>query len=184
MNVYDFDKTIYDGDSTVDFYFYCLRRYPSVWAKVPRVLWHGLRLRLGRITKTQFKSVFFEFITALPCLSAAVQAFWNQHLHKIKAFYYRQQRQDDVIISASPAFLLSPAMELLHIQYLIATEVDVRTGRLTGENCYGAEKARRFRAWGGTEIERFYSDSRSDAPLAALARQSYLVRGAQLIPWH
>lgn len=29
MNVYDFDETIYDGDSTVDFYKYCLRR-PSV----------------------------------------------------------------------------------------------------------------------------------------------------------
>lgn len=26
MNVYDFDKTIYDGDSTLDFYFFHLRK--------------------------------------------------------------------------------------------------------------------------------------------------------------
>ena len=27
MNVYDFDKTIYDGDSTADFYLFSLRRH-------------------------------------------------------------------------------------------------------------------------------------------------------------
>lgn len=26
MNVYDFDGTVYAGDSTVDFYFFCLRK--------------------------------------------------------------------------------------------------------------------------------------------------------------
>ena len=25
-NIYDFDKTIYDGDSTVDFFLFCLKR--------------------------------------------------------------------------------------------------------------------------------------------------------------
>ena len=27
MNVYDFDKTIYDGDSTAAFIKYCIKRY-------------------------------------------------------------------------------------------------------------------------------------------------------------
>ena len=31
MNVYDFDKTIYDGDSTVDFFFFSLKRNPVLW---------------------------------------------------------------------------------------------------------------------------------------------------------
>ena len=30
MNVYDFDETIYDGDSTRDFYFYTLKNNKSV----------------------------------------------------------------------------------------------------------------------------------------------------------
>ena len=30
MNVYDFDKTIYKGDSTLDFYFFCLRKKPII----------------------------------------------------------------------------------------------------------------------------------------------------------
>lgn len=30
MNVYDFDKTIYAGDSTIDFYLFCLKRQPAI----------------------------------------------------------------------------------------------------------------------------------------------------------
>ena len=30
MNVYDFDGTIYDGDSTVDFLIYMYRKHPGL----------------------------------------------------------------------------------------------------------------------------------------------------------
>ena len=30
INSYDFDKTIYDGDSSADFYKYCLKRNKKV----------------------------------------------------------------------------------------------------------------------------------------------------------
>ena len=30
MNVYDFDGTIYNGDSTIDFYIYALKSKPSI----------------------------------------------------------------------------------------------------------------------------------------------------------
>ena len=30
INGYDFDETIYDGDSSVDFYFFCLRKNKKV----------------------------------------------------------------------------------------------------------------------------------------------------------
>ena len=33
MNIYDFDETIYDSDSTKDFYFYCLKKYPKILVK-------------------------------------------------------------------------------------------------------------------------------------------------------
>ena len=26
MNIYDFDKTIYDGDSSIDFYKFCVKK--------------------------------------------------------------------------------------------------------------------------------------------------------------
>ena len=60
----------------------------------------------------------------------------------------------------------------------------MHTGRYHGQNCHGAEKVRRFReAFNETPIAAFYSDSRSDAPLAMLAEKAYLVKGEERTPW-
>ena len=34
-----------------------------------------------------------------------------------------------------------------------------------------------------TQIDKFYSDSLSDTPLAELARAAFLVKGSQILPW-
>ena len=34
MNVFDFDGTIYNGDSSKDFFFYCLKHYPKIRKKI------------------------------------------------------------------------------------------------------------------------------------------------------
>ena len=38
INLYDFDGTIYDGDSTRDFFFYELRRHPLILITIPYTL--------------------------------------------------------------------------------------------------------------------------------------------------
>ena len=43
MNVYDFDKTIYDGDSTIDFYFYCLKKHPKIILCLPIQLYAAVK---------------------------------------------------------------------------------------------------------------------------------------------
>ena len=94
-----------------------------------------------------------------------------------------QQREDDVIISASPEFLLKPICIRLGISNLMASVVDKRTGMYLGINCHGEEKVRRFYKKFNQEIDEFYSDSFSDAPLANIAKKAYLVDGDILIPW-
>lgn len=59
MNVYDFDNTIYDGDSSIDFYIFCLKRHPSILALFPHQVWGAVLYRLGKITKVRFKEIFF-----------------------------------------------------------------------------------------------------------------------------
>ena len=39
MNVYDFDGTIYDGDSTFDFYKYCMKKHPAYTDHPPCLAW-------------------------------------------------------------------------------------------------------------------------------------------------
>lgn len=73
MNVYDFDETIYDGDSTVDFYKYCLRRRPYIIFRFP--FWTALRFVLDSRKKLQFKDAFTGFFARSTILTARFCAF-------------------------------------------------------------------------------------------------------------
>ena len=185
MNVYDFDKTIYKDDSTVDFYFFSLRRHPSIVLLFPSLIRAVLLWAFGMYTKTQFKECFYRFLTKIPDIDKELDVFWNTHKNKIKKFYLREQKQDDVIISASPEFLLKPICRRLGIKYLYASKVDKKSGKYDGMNCWGKEKVNRFYAafGSGAVIDNFYSDSLSDTPLAEIAKKSYIVIGEGLTDW-
>ena len=67
---------------------------------------------------------------------------------------------------------------------LIATPMDPYSGKIRGRNCHDKEKVRRFReTFPEAHIDRFYSDSLSDAPMAALADEAFLVRKGKCVPW-
>ncbi|HCU08040.1 MAG TPA: phosphoserine phosphatase [Clostridiales bacterium] len=181
MNAYDFDKTIYENDSTVDFYRYCIRHNKKVLLALPKTGLYGLAYLTGFCDKTTFKQAFFGFLKYLDNPSSTVDAFWRCHTHKIKACYLKRKRPDDVIISASPEFLLRP---VCGETVLIGSRVDARTGKFSGKNCYGQEKVLRLlERFPGCTPEEFYSDSLSDTPLAQISQRSYIVLGEKLIPW-
>ena len=186
MNAYDFDKTIYDGDSTADFYLFCLKRHKQIIFKCsPSLLGATLRFYAAKKgTKTQFKEVMYRFLRYCDC-KRDVHDFWEKNRKKIKRFYLEQKRPDDVIISASPVFLLRPICSELGIGTLIASNVDPETGIYSGENCHGEEKVRRFREIFGENavVDEFYSDSHSDEPMAKTARKAFLVKGESLTEW-
>ena len=182
-NVYDFDKTIFHGDSTTRFYFFCLRRYPSILFEAPRTAVCAFSWKLGLMNKTIFKENMYRFLRHLPDWEAEVDAFWEQNFCRMKDWYLAQKREDDLIISASPEFLLRKPCQKLNVR-MIASRVDPKNGSYDGENCHGKEKVVRMRAlYPDLEIHEFYSDSRSDSPLAELAEQAYLVKGNQRVLW-
>ena len=183
VNVSDWDKTIFAKDSTVTFCLWCILHYPKVLKALPAVLKNLPAYWRGKLTKTQIKEIFYHFLRYVPDVDRAVERFWDAQFRRIKGWYYDRQRSDDIIISASPEFLLSVPTERLGVR-LIASRVDKTTGETEGENCWGAEKVRRLReAYPEVEIAAFYSDSRSDTPLAELADVAYLVKGEKLLPW-
>ena len=185
MNVYDFDKTIYDGDSTLDFYLFCLKKQPMLLRFLPYQCGAFLVYCLGMIDKTQFKQCFYSFLRGVSQTDQFVEEFWCQSHRKIKPWYLQRQEKDDVIISASPEFLLLPICRQLNIQFLLASSVDQYSGICTGANCYGQEKVVRFRQkFGDRTIDEFYSDSLSDSPLAELAQKSYIVGKKSTVPWN
>ena len=183
MNVYDFDGTIYDGDCTVDFFLFALKRKPSLIFHVPRQAWGFILYGLKQIDKTELKEYFFSFLSGIDA-EKLTEAFWDRNSRKIYKWYLDQQRPDDIIISASPEVLLRPICNRLGIHYLIASKVDPKNGRFDGENCSGQEKVKRLRAkYNVNRIDRFYSDSISDLPLAEIADKAFLVDKGRIGEW-
>ena len=62
MNVYDFDGTIYNGDSSVEFYLFCLKKYPCIMKYIPKQIGGMLKYKLKKIDKTIMKEYFFSFL--------------------------------------------------------------------------------------------------------------------------
>lgn len=185
MNIYDFDKTIYDGDSTADFVKFCAKKYKKTWLTLIPTAWAFFLYAIGIYTKTRFKEKMYGFLRYVPDTDTAVSEFWDSHEKNILDYYKASKRDDDIIISASPEFLLKPICERLGITRLIASRVDKSTGRYTGENCWGGEKTKRLLAEYGIEhCDKFYSDSFSDTPLAEIADEAYIVRKNELTPWN
>lgn len=183
MNVYDFDGTVYRGDSTADLYFFCLRRTPGMLKLLPSLTAAFVKYRAGRIDKTEFKEVMYRFLTLQGNVEKTVTLFWKTHRKNLKQWYLEQKCPDDLIISASPEFLLRPICEELGIA-LIASQVDPKTGKHTGKNCRDEEKVRRFyEKFPDGVIDEFYSDSHADDPLAKIAKKAFFVRGDRRLPW-
>lgn len=185
MNIYDFDKTIYDGDSTAAFIGYCAKRYKKTLLTLFPTAWAFLLYSLGLRTKTQFKEKMYRFLRYIPDIDSALADFWDTHECNILDYYKKQIHPDDIIISASPEFLLEPICERLGIRHLIASKVDKHTGKYDGENCWGPEKVTRlYDKYKIDACDNFYSDSFSDTPLAEIAKEAFIVRKNVLTPWN
>lgn len=183
MNVYDFDKTIYDGDSSIDFYLFNLKKSWNIAFLMPIQLMYGLLYKLRLIDKTAMKQVFYAYFRYIPNMDRRLDEFWEINGGKIKKFYLEMHQDDDVIISASPEFMLEGICKTLNV-HLIGSQVDPKTGKYTGKNCFGAEKVLRFtKLFPDTSIDTFFSDSLSDDPLAKRAKKAVFVEGEKLKEW-
>ncbi len=185
MNVYDFDQTIFHPDSSVCFIRYCIRHYtPAFTGSIPRVLFRTAEyLFCGRKDATRLKESLFSFLNRIDNIDYLVQEFWKTHKNQLAPWYLSQKKGDDVIISASPDFLLNPLAQQLGVK-LIATKMNPYNGKIAGKNCHDHEKVRRFlEQYPADAVDEFYSDSLCDTPMAKIARKAFLVHGNDRTPW-
>ena len=181
VNLYDFDNTIYKGDSSTDFFFYSLMKYPRIIKYVPRIIKDAIRYKLKRITKTEMKETNFSFLKSIPDVDNLVISFWQTHSCYIKNFYLEKKHDKDIIISASPEFLLKPITDELKVMDLIGSKVNKLNGKFDGLNCHGEEKVKRLnKKYKDLVVLESYSDSLSDKPILELAKHAYLVKGNKL----
>lgn len=179
IDVYDFDGTLYHGDSTVDFVRHCLLRHPALLLSLPALLGAGVGALTGRTSLTEAKSALFGEMAKRFDLEAEAARFWARPDIREKLYPWFQSARRDlpvVVASASPEFELKHAAALLGDVTLVGTRC-APDGRLVGRNCKGEEKLRRIReAVGEFSVRAMYTDdAKADAPLLAAAEERYIV---------
>lgn len=185
MNVYDFDNTIYDGESCFDLFKFYVRRRPSLLRYAPQVIFAFARYKMGKVTIEQALGKYGEkveaFFKSIPDLRADSEVFWDKHMYNIKPFYSEIKRDDDLIITASPEITMKTICDRLGIKNLIGSVIDEESGKIT-RLCMSTNKTKAFfEAYPDGKIESFYTDSpKNDGPLIDVAQKAFIVKGDKI----
>ena len=176
MNGYDFDNTIMHGNSTRRFSFYCTARFPYLIFFIPVIVLASILRVLHIISMNKYLHMLEWFVALVPNVEKYVVKFWDKNMKHIKSWYLERRRDDDVIISASPFFIVVEACKRLGVA-CIATNLDARA-RLVGKHAYGQEKVAMYKdVYEDKPLLSYYSDSMTDIPMFKLAEKGYYVKG-------
>lgn len=187
MNVYDFDRTILDGD-TEEYFFAYINKYKLMPVLKIKRMNHIIKKVV--VHKAPFDpnmtKVYTIIAKNIQNIPEIVEKFWNEHEQFIKPFYDKIRKEDDVISSATPDFLLVPIFARLNLKNTIASVFNFEKCTFDNGFNYGENKVKNFiKKYGKTEIiDEFYSDSDSDLPMARCAKKAYKVTGEKIEIWN
>lgn len=184
MNVYDFDNTIYDGETLVDFILYYVRTDPHIWKYVPKLLYIAFKDAFHLFTVEDAVTAYASFIEGYYVNAGDIEAdvvkFWDKNEKKIKPFYQQIRRDDDVIVSGSTDFLLDEIMKRMGIKNYVGSSIDKKTGKFI-RLCFLENKVKFFRElYPDAHIDNFYTDSMNDRAMMDIADHVFFVKGNRI----
>ena len=144
-DLYDFDKTVFDGESG-EFWLFCLKRHPSIIRFLPKQA-AGLfgHYVFRKISKKHSKELFYSYLKAIDAEKEA-ELFWQEKADRMNDWFNpREHDVKTVVCSASPVFQIKPICDRLGVDLLIATRMNTSTGLIEGENCKSTEKVSRLK---------------------------------------
>ena len=159
MRVYDFDNTIYNGESVVDFFMFLLNIFQKLFVFLPIVSYIAVLYKTGKLDTKQ------------------VYQLANNYSDVVKKY---QDVADDIIITASPNILIQKIQPYLKTKRIICTDYDLENGKLNFL-CLGKNKVDALKKqYPDITIDEFYTDSLNDMPLIDISKTAYLVAGNKM----
>ena len=183
-DLYDFDKTVFNGESGSEFWHFCLKRHPLIIRFLPKqaVGFFG-RYVFHIMSQERSKELFYSYLKAIDAKKEA-ELFWQENAVKMNGWFKPIEHDvQTVVCSASPVFQIKPICDRLGVNLLVATKMDPATGLIDGKNCKGEEKVCRLkREATDYEFRDTYTDNLvSDKPILDLAtRDKYHVENGSL----
>lgn len=184
MNIYDFDDTIYAGDTMADLFKYSIVRHPIlVKISIFNAIKYYNKYKKGLVNFEVVKENLLSFLFKIKNRDEYINKFIESKKHKIKKWYKANQKDDDIIISASYELWIKPFCNKIGIKNVIATKTD-DNGKILGKNCKREEKVRRlYEEFPNIKVNESYSDSKTDIPMLEIAKSPFIVEGNNLIEY-
>ena len=176
--IYDFDKTVYNGETSINFILFFLSKHPGLFF----IFVFNLILILFNINSLEkTKSIFFSILKRVDenVLDNDISLFWEKEKSRIFPYFYNEIKKNKkeadvlILISASPDFLLEKIYKELGFDILISTKYEKYN--LVSKNCKHNEKVNRLKLIGDFKVLSFYSDSISDKPLYDISNNKYTI---------
>lgn len=185
MNVYDFDNTIYDGETLVDFIVYYIKTDPKIWKYIPKLLYIYFKDTCHLFTVDEAIKAYAGFLEGyyvkkIDTAKEDVKKFWDINQHKIKPWYNDVRRDDDIIVSGTTDFILEEIAKRMGIKNYVTSSIDPKTGKFE-RLCFLENKVKFFReAYPDAHIDNFYTDSMNDKAMMDISDHVYFVTGDKI----
>jgi len=184
IKVFDFDNTIYRGESSIDFALYMLRYNKRILLFLPDLLWNLISYKLCIVSREKLERRINDAIKVIVRdreeLLRLSHSFWLRNSHKLDEHILRLIDEEDLIITAGPFFLIDAIKHRLNTRNLICSEVDWERREVSYFN-FGDNKVKRYRELcGEKKIDRFYTDSFNDKAMMDIAERVFIVRNGNI----
>lgn len=186
MRVYDFDNTIYNGESVVDFFMFLLNKEKKLFVFLPIVSYIAVLYKTGKLDTKQVYQLANNYSDVVKkyqdVADKYIEEFWKENIHKLKKGFLEHITPDDIIITASPNILIQKIQPYLKTKRIICTDYDLENGKLNFL-CLGKNKVDALKKqYPDITIDEFYTDSLNDMPLIDISKTAYLVAGNKMFP--
>lgn len=181
MNAYDFDNTIYDGESIIDFFMFLLKKDKGLFLHLPKVLLRLIEYKLNIVSSEKIYKTVEEITNKFLSkhmneIDLLVSEFWDKNHKRLKPSFLNMLKEDDLIITGCPRFLIEYVKDDIKAKNIICTEFNFETNKIEFL-CLGKNKVEAYnKKYKGNKIEKFYTDSLVDIPFMKCSEEVYLVK--------
>ena len=184
MKAFDFDNTIYRGESSLDFSLYMIRTHKKILLYLPVIMANAIRYKLCLVDKEKLGAEINKYMKLIIRdkreIRRLVKTFWQTHADRLDTDMLRRIGPDDLIITAGPDFLLDGIRDRLGTQNIISSEVDLDRIEILHFNFKDNKVSRLRELYGNTRIDAFYTDSYNDRALMEISDKVFLVNKGEI----
>ncbi|MDO5561112.1 MAG: haloacid dehalogenase-like hydrolase [Oscillospiraceae bacterium] len=183
MRVYDFDNTIYNGESILDFYLFSIRYNPREIKYLFVVAFNTAKYKMGRSTRSELEQKLRKYVkgymSSFRNREEIVRAFWDTHIKKLKVWF--RPHPDDLIITASFNILMDELLSRINFKNCICSVIDCDSMDIKYLN-FNDNKLKTFLERFGPDVivDEFYTDSIFDMPMIGISKKAFLVKGNKI----